>query len=166
MSSHTSRNAPCPCGSGKKNKNCCGRSASFLNAGQKRVIVLSALVIAGLVAAVMIFANNEPPLSPTLSPTAFPTGTQSSSAQGRPPGPAPAGKVWSPEHGHWHDASGATPTTIPAGQPFGQPSVPGTQFTPQPPGPAPAGKVWSTQHGHWHDAAVTGAAPTGSGTGP
>ena len=21
-----------------------------------------------------------------------------------PPGPAPPGKVWSPEHGHWHDA--------------------------------------------------------------
>jgi hypothetical protein len=22
----------------------------------------------------------------------------------QPPGPAPEGKVWSPEHGHWHDA--------------------------------------------------------------
>lgn len=22
----------------------------------------------------------------------------------RAPGPAPPGKVWSPEHGHWHDA--------------------------------------------------------------
>jgi hypothetical protein len=22
----------------------------------------------------------------------------------QPPGPVPPGKVWSPEHGHWHDA--------------------------------------------------------------
>lgn len=24
--------------------------------------------------------------------------------QNEPPGDAPEGKVWSPEHGHWHDA--------------------------------------------------------------
>lgn len=28
----------------------------------------------------------------------------------QPPGEAPPGKVWSPEHGHWHDITpGATP---------------------------------------------------------
>ena len=27
----------------------------------------------------------------------------------QPPGPAPEGKVWSPEHGHWHDAPAVTP---------------------------------------------------------
>ena len=72
-----------------------------------------------------------------------------------PPGPAPEGKVWSAEHGHWHDAPGAggqvvttSGTTItPAG-----PAAP----TPQPPGPVPEGKVWSPEHGHWHD--VPGAA--------
>lgn len=43
----------------------------------------------------------------------------------QPPGEAPPGKVWSPEHGHWHDAPAAltipaaattvtTPTTTPA----------------------------------------------------
>ena len=51
---------------------------------------------------------------------------------GRPPGPAPAGKVWNDEHGHWHDAA------VPA---LGRP-----------PGSAPAGKVWNDEHGHWHDA--------------
>lgn len=40
---------------------------------------------------------------------------------------APPGKVWSSEHGHWHDAPG-------------------------PPREAPPGKVWSEEHGHWHDA--------------
>jgi hypothetical protein len=55
-------------------------------------------------------------------------------AGSQPPGPAPPGKVWSPEHGHWHDVS---PTTSPVSA--------------QPPGPAPPGKVWSPEHGHWHD---------------
>lgn len=27
----------------------------------------------------------------------------------QPPGEAPPGKVWSPEHGRWHDAATATP---------------------------------------------------------
>jgi hypothetical protein len=53
----------------------------------------------------------------------------------QPPGPAPAGQVWSAEHGHWHNVTTGT----------------SGQVTPQPPGPAPAGKVWSAEHGHWHD---------------
>jgi cytoskeletal protein RodZ len=57
----------------------------------------------------------------------------------RPPGPAPEGKVWSAEHGHWHNAPGSTPTTP-------------KQPVPQPPVPAPEGKIWSPEHGHWHDA--------------
>jgi hypothetical protein len=48
-------------------------------------------------------------------------------------------RVWSAEHGHWHDASGRE---LGAGS-----SVPAA-----PTGPAPAGKVWSAEHGHWHDA--------------
>jgi hypothetical protein len=55
-----------------------------------------------------------------------------------PPGPAPPGKVWSKEHGHWHDL---TPKSGPT-------SIPG-----EPPSPAPPGKVWSKEHGHWHDLA-------------
>lgn len=61
----------------------------------------------------------------------------------QPDGPVPEGKVWSPEHGHWHDANPANA----AGQ--------GTATTganiPQPDGPVPEGKVWSPEHGHWHD---------------
>ena len=54
----------------------------------------------------------------------------------------PPGKVWSPEHGHWHDA----PTAINP-----NPSGSSAGITP-PPGPEPEGKIWSPEHGHWHDA--------------
>ena len=65
-----------------------------------------------------------------------------------PPHPAPAGKVWSAEHGHWHDAGSQTTTPIRVQPPAAAaPAAP----APQPPGPAPAGKVWSPEHGHWHD---------------
>ncbi|HUO84870.1 MAG TPA: hypothetical protein VM534_07125 [Thermoanaerobaculia bacterium] len=64
-----------------------------------------------------------------------------SSSFPQPPGPVPAGKVWSPEHGHWHDATASQVTAKPA-TPIS---------TPQPPGPAPEGKVWSAEHGHWHE---------------
>ncbi len=72
----------------------------------------------------------------------------------QPPGPAPAGKVWFPEHGHWHDAPASSPGTMFDGQSL----QPEAQLTAQPPGPAPAGKVWSPEHGHWHDATSTGSA--------
>ena len=55
----------------------------------------------------------------------------------------PPGKVWSPEHGHWHDA----PTVINP-----TPSEPSTELIPQPPGEVPDGKIWSPEHGHWHNA--------------
>ncbi|MGH9459303.1 MAG: SEC-C metal-binding domain-containing protein [Thermoanaerobaculia bacterium] len=67
--------------------------------------------------------------------------------QPQPEGPVPAGKVWSPEHGHWHDAGPTRPPepvhlgTINAGRVF-----------PRPEGEAPANAVWSTEHGHWHRA--------------
>lgn len=68
-----------------------------------------------------------------------------------PPGGTPAGKVWSPEHGHYHDiqpSAGQSPVSAPGSSPI----QPGITKTPQPPGPVPAGKVWSAEHGHWHDA--------------
>jgi hypothetical protein len=55
----------------------------------------------------------------------------------QPPGDPPPGKVWSPEHGHWHTAPSAADTL---------------GGTPQPPGDPPPGKVWSEAHGHWHNA--------------
>ena len=81
----------------------------------------------------------------------------------QPDGPAPAGKVWSADHGHWHDdpaaapPGGATMISPEGGAPVMMPApTPG----PQPPGPVPAGKTWSAEHGHWHDdPAATPAVP-------
>ena len=66
----------------------------------------------------------------------------------------PPGKVWSPEHGHWHDAPvTSTPQSTPVSTPFvPQSSTPSAESTSEPPGPAPPGKVWSPEHGHWHNA--------------
>lgn len=69
-----------------------------------------------------------------------------------PPGPAPKGKIWSPDHGHWHDIDPASdfdlipPTTIPGQTPVGitGSAVSGVAAT--------AGMIWSTEHEHWHDA--------------
>lgn len=79
-----SRNEPCPCGSGRKYKHCCAGKTPWhkqpaLTGGLVAVIVLVGLLIAGMAL------------------------TRQDGAAG-PPGPAPPGKVWSPEHGHWHDA--------------------------------------------------------------
>ena len=43
---------------------------------------------------------------------------------------APPGKVWSPEHNHWHDAPAAK---LPADGSAG-----------------PDGAIWSAEHNHWH----------------
>jgi ABC-type nickel/cobalt efflux system permease component RcnA len=143
-----SRNAPCPCGSGKKYKVCCAgkRTSSQWLALVSVVIfaVLAAWVVAG------VFRKAAGPAA------AVPDGkvwseehghfhdAPGSPGSGPPLGPAPPGKEWSYEHGHWHDAA-----------------VPGLG---RPPGPAPAGKVWDEGHGHWHDA--DGTEPAAETTAP
>lgn len=56
------------------------------------------------------------PMAPTPdNPTGLRVGGKPVSALAAPPGPAPAGQVWSAEHGHWHDVNtGAAPTAAPA----------------------------------------------------
>ena len=82
MAHETNRNARCHCGSGKKFKNCHG--AEQLTSGRKIPMgyVLGGIVV--LVVAAFIVLRQ--------------TGATT------PPGAAPPGKVWSEEHGHWHDA--------------------------------------------------------------
>ncbi len=115
------RNTPCSCGSGRKYKLCCG-GKSRTKSGFARIALWAGAAIFVL-AAVLAFVSS-------------PVGTDGT------PGSPPPGKVWSAEHGHWHDVTPARQ----ASQPVGRPG------TPQPPGPPPPGKVWSTEHGHWHDA--------------
>ncbi|MFQ5876838.1 MAG: SEC-C metal-binding domain-containing protein [Acidobacteriota bacterium] len=104
------RNDPCPCGSGRKYKRCCERTRRPVLT--PAALVLIAIVALGGAVAVTAMLNAPDPDAP------------------------PPGKVWSPEHGHWHDVGGA-----PARGPI-----------PPPAGPPPPGKVWSPEHGHWHDA--------------
>jgi hypothetical protein len=136
-SMRTGRNEPCPCGSGKKYKNCCVGEQS--RRASRQVLILVAVVAAVAAAGVI----------PSLLPEKKETPAAAARRQPRP------GKVWSEEHGHWHDAAapvGGAPIS-PAMTPL-PPAAQQQQNTfrkPQPPGPAPEGKVWSPEHGHWHD---------------
>ena len=71
------RNAPCPCGSGRKYKHCCLDTTVSMPPRQKLLIALIALiVVTGLIMAITSF--NTPDSDPG------------------------AGRVWSEEHQHWH----------------------------------------------------------------
>ena len=151
MGEKANRNRPCPCGSGKKYKNCCiGKGLRFEKKDQSKMIIWIIAGIGIIIAGVVIFnkfsSSSSPPAPVITQPfnSQFPT-SQSGSVP--PPGSAPPGKVWSPEHGHWHDVSGTVSPTDFGNQLLQSPA----QTSSQPPGPAPAGKVWSPEHGHWHD---------------
>ena len=119
MATKIAANQPCPCESGLKYKRCCGRPDRPPPVKKRTYYVLvglAAVAVAGFVAASVRIA-----LLPDETPTSQ---------------PAPPGKVWSAEHGHYHDAPFTTgPTQVPLPQPSGS--------------PAP-GKVWSEEHQHYH----------------
>lgn len=75
--SKVGRNETCPCGSGKKYKQCCESKAGGSGV-QSRVIML--LIAAAIVAAILAGLSNR--------------------------GSSGGGGVWSAEHGHYHDANG------------------------------------------------------------
>lgn len=146
MTSHVSRNDPCPCGSNKKYKNCHGKKGLRFDMKLFRRIILAAIalsVVAWAVKRYVMVSDNSG--ADGAAATVFPR-QQSNRVQPlapQPPGPVPEGKVWSPEHGHWHDA----PVTGSSER----------KLTPQPPGLPPPGKVWSPEHGHWHDSSYAGS---------
>jgi len=67
-----------------------------------------------------------------------------------PPGPAPPGKVWAPEHGHWHDADGTAESSGSRARPGSGQPWDHEYVIHRPDGAAPEGQVWSESHGHWH----------------
>ena len=87
MGKKVGRNDPCHCGSGKKSKLCHGQSSA--TAGQKWMIAIGVVILA---AVGYIFY-----------------GILTSDELDNPP----PGQVWSPEHGHWHDAPVTTTTVVP-----------------------------------------------------
>lgn len=142
------RNEVCPCGSGKKFKSCC-EGKTQLPKG-----LLALLAAFAIIAAIAFYPRKEASGTNASIPASAPT--RSAARPGPQPGPAPPGKVWSVEHGHWHDI-GASPSS-PAASPIKIEQTSGVPLTPtvganvpQPAGAVPEGKVWSPEHGHWHD---------------
>ena len=80
--SKVGRNDPCPCGSGKKYKNCCEGKRGRLTPVQWGGIGLLA-VVAGILVYVMLTS----------------TGSAGGLSGARS---CPAGQVWSAQHGHCH----------------------------------------------------------------
>jgi hypothetical protein len=75
----TGRNDPCPCGSGKKYKNCHESRTSTSQSSRILLIVVGAAVLAALAAGVASFTGDRQ---------------------------AARTRVWDPVHGHYHDANG------------------------------------------------------------
>lgn len=78
------RNDPCHCGSGKKYKNCHQSIDVHKESSHKGFVIGAIILVLVIIAAIALFINSK-------------------SASNGAPGPAPEGKVWSKEHGHWHD---------------------------------------------------------------
>lgn len=151
MNTAAERNAPCPCGSGKKFKNCCmAKKAVASNRSRSAATGFIILILAFAAGAMIIKSLQSPEPAPvSVAPAAMPIAP--GGLQPQPPGPVPEGKVWSPEHGHWHDVQAGddaghqvNPINMPAART-------GLNPGPPPPGPAPEGKEWSYEHGHWHN---------------
>ncbi len=136
------RNEPCHCGSGKKYKHCHEAKKQSQN-NQYYIIGIIAIVI---IAAISINTGESNSVQNTpVSPK--PLLNQSPlSKSSKPSATAPPGKVWSSEHGHWHDA----PKTNSLSSPRLNTNTPLPNKS-KPAGETPPGKVWSDEHGHWHD---------------
>ncbi|AKU91132.1 SEC-C metal-binding domain-containing protein [Vulgatibacter incomptus] len=111
----TGRNAPCPCGSGKKFKFCCDKAAAAGKGDWSKVLLaVSGLVLllgAVWMATVIIDSDAFDPKGLVWSAEHGHWHTADGQEAGgaavpraQPPGLPPDGKVWSQEHGHWHDA--------------------------------------------------------------
>ena len=70
----TGRNQRCPCGSGKKFKQCCASKKEGVSSS-----VIALVIVGAIIAAIFVVVSNARSTS--------------------------AGRVWSAEHGHYHDAS-------------------------------------------------------------
>lgn len=95
MKKELGRNEPCHCGSGKKYKNChMGKESSGINSN-KNLMYIAILVVIVAIAGFSVYYNAQQSPSQNRNSNSGPVA--------QPPGEAPPGKVWSSEHGHWHD---------------------------------------------------------------
>ena len=114
MSEKPGRNDLCHCGSGKKFKICHGRSS---DRSYQLWIVVGVLSLA----AIWFFTSGS---EPTVTPLSSSSNSFSPQASNRtiPTGNPPPGKVWSSEHGHWHD-SPSVPATPGSGLNLKEPKL-------------------------------------------
>ena len=108
------RNAPCPCGSGKKSKHCCGGAREEAAQGRWSKVALYAIaaaMVAGLVLFIVDLTQEREGTAGRVwsaehghwhGPDGTHEGAPLTAPSSVPSGAAPAGKVWSPEHGHYH----------------------------------------------------------------
>ena len=142
MNKQLGRNDSCHCGSGKKYKVCHGQN----NIKSLQFWILILIIILGLFWYLLFESdptgsNNNININNNIIST--PLIPQAKNKLSSPTEPAPPGKVWSPEHNHWHDApKNSIPTNTNAEQ---------NRPVSKPPGTPPPGKVWSPEHNHWHD---------------
>ena len=81
----TDRNELCQCGSGKKTEDCNHQPREQKGPIKTKQILQSLVAIVIFIIVVGMFLNI-------------------STSGDEAPGDAPEGKVWSPEHNHWHNA--------------------------------------------------------------
>ena len=108
MNKKLGRNDSCHCGSGKKYKVCHGQD----NIKSLQPWILILIIILGLFWYLLF--ESEPTVNNNKSNPLIP---QPKNKLSLPSEPAPPGKVWSPEHNHWHDDPKASiPTSTNAEQ--------------------------------------------------
>ncbi len=120
------RNDPCPCGSGKKHKNCCAIQRSSSQRLWTIGAALIAVILVGVAGVVFYEAMTGEPPAPPVGQVWHEEGGHYHEV------PEPeGGGVWSAEHTHWHELDGSEIGSVP---------------------PPPEGAVWSEEHNHWHTA--------------
>ena len=139
------RNDPCPCGSGRKTKHCCGERSQKKG---RALPIIAMVVVAGLVIASVFAGSDEEKPFPARS-AAPATTNAAATPQSQPAGAAPEGKVWSTEHGHWHDAPAVK---IESSLQTGGENLTASVDTKLPvDGEERGGLVWNAAHNHWHE---------------
>ncbi len=125
----TGRNDPCPCGSGRKYKQCCEREEVARGPGASRVLLwVMAIVVGGG----LLVAFDRVRKGSLSSPEPYEYNAERN-------------QYWdpSPGHGHWHDGvpPGAAQPALDSGAP-----TPAPWFY-----NAATNQHWNPDHGHWHD---------------
>ena len=94
------RNELCDCGSEKKYKVCHGKLDKGLN---QQWMVIGAIGAIFLIFFFILSDSNSSTKATNVAPLPTAPSAVGTARYQQPPGQAPPGKVWSPEHGHWHD---------------------------------------------------------------